>query len=266
MLDDGIERAKKSNSKGILGLLNLLGEDIKSKTQVKDTVSEYSRLLERIAQSKVSSQISIKPTQLGLAFDPEYCLQNYQKIAEDSKSYSDNFLWVDMEGSPFTQKTIDLYKQILAKYPKTGIAIQAYLKRSERDLRELLPLGAKVRLVKGAYNEPAEIAMKTKKEISENYSKLTRILFEDPGRNFFAVATHDGKLVDVAKELSRDNANFEFEMLMGVRDRLKAELVQDKFQVREYIPYGPEWFAYSMRRLREKRSNILLLVRSLFSS
>ena len=188
-------------------------------------------------------------------------------ITELCRSHSENWLWVDMENSPYTEKTIELYKYVLSKYPNTGIAIQAYLRRSETDLRDLLAAGAKVRLVKGAYNESPEIAFKNKREVSENYAKLMKMLFEQSEKNLFAIATHDGRLVEQGKELSKkNNSHFEFEMLMGVRDKLKADLVLQKYQVREYIPYGPEWFAYSMRRLREKKSNIFLLARSLFSS
>lgn len=265
-VDDGIERAKKANDRGVMGLLNLLGEHVTSKDHVAATKKEYSELLDKIEKKQVKSQISIKPTQLGLGVDSEYCLNNYYEISEQCEAHS-NWLWIDMENSPFTTQTIDIYKQVLARNPNTGIAIQSYLKRSENDVRELLPLGAKIRLVKGAYNESSDVAIKEKRLVSDNFTKLTRMLFEYPGRNFFAIATHDDKLIDVATSLSKEfKADFEFEMLMGVRDKLKAELVGEDYRVREYIPYGPEWLAYSMRRLREKKSNILLLGRSLFSS
>jgi len=266
-INDGVARAREANSKGFLGLLNLLGEEIKSREEIKTTVLEYSNLLASIEESRVKSQISVKPTQLGLILNYDDCLQNYLVLAELCRSHSENWLWVDMENSPYIEKTIELYKHLLSKYPNTGIAIQAYLRRSETDLKDLLAAGAKVRLVKGAYNESPEIAFKNKKEVSENYAKLMKMLFEQSEKNFFAIATHDSRLVEQAKELSKKNdSHFEFEMLMGVRDKLKADLVQQRYQVREYIPYGPEWFAYSMRRLREKKSNIFLLARSLFSS
>jgi proline dehydrogenase len=265
-IDEGISRAQKANSRGILGLLNLLGEEIEDRDQVDANVAQYVQLLERIAESKTNSQISIKPTQLGLNINFDYCVQNYATVARSCKEHA-NWLWVDMEDSSYTTKTIALYKKILADYPFTGIAIQAYLKRSEEDLRALLPLGAKIRLVKGAYNESPNVALKQKRHITENYSKLMKLLFEYPGKNFFAIATHDSELVSIAKEYSKSSrSNFEFEMLMGVRDKLKQDLVENSYQVREYIPYGPNWFAYSLRRLREKKSNILLLLRSAFSS
>ncbi|HXQ93413.1 MAG TPA: proline dehydrogenase family protein [Nitrososphaerales archaeon] len=264
---DGIERAKKANSRGILGLLNLLGEHIESKDQISNTLSEYEKLLDLISENKVQSQISIKPTQVGLNIDFDYCLKNYFQIAEACKAHSDNWLWIDMENSPYTQKTIDLYSKVLSSYPNTGIAIQAYMRRSEKDLKELLPLGAKIRLVKGAYNEHPEIVFKDKKAVRENFSKLQELLFAQQERNFFAIATHDSALIEKSKELSKTNkSDFEYEMLLGVRDKLKFELVSEHYQVREYIPYGPEWLPYSLRRIREKKSNIFLLLRSLFSS
>lgn len=265
--EDGVKRAKEANSRGILGLLNLLGEHIENRDQIRATLNEYSKLLDLIDEERVSSQISIKPTQMGLNLDFDYCVQNYLEIAEKCRSHSNNWLWVDMENTPYTQKTIDLYSKVLAKYPNTGLAIQSYLRRSETDLKGLIPLGANVRLVKGAYNEPSEYAFKDKKAISDNYAKLLSMLFEQGARNFVAVATHDGRLVDLAKDLARkNNTMYEFEMLMGVRDKLKADLVSHKYQVREYIPFGPQWFQYSVRRMKEKKSNILLLGRSLFSS
>ena len=264
---DGIESAKEANSRGILGLLNLLGEHIESKEQISNTILEYEKLLDLISENKVHSQISIKPTQMGLNIDFDYCLRNYLRMAESCKAHSDNWLWIDMENSPYTQKTIELYSKVLSSYPNTGIAIQAYMKRSEKDLKHLLPLGAKIRLVKGAYNESAEIAFKDKNSVRENYSKLLEVLFAQAEKNFFAIATHDSALIEKSKKLSETSkGNFEYEMLMGVREKLKSELVSEHYQVREYIPYGPQWLPYSMRRIREKKSNIFLLLRSLFSS
>jgi proline dehydrogenase len=265
--EQGIERVRKANSKGILGLLNLLGEHIESKEDVETTIKEYERLLDLIDRERVSSQISIKPTQLGLSISFDYCLENYLKIAENCLSHN-NYLWIDMENSPFTQMTIDLYSKVISKFPNTGIAIQAYLKRSEKDIKYLLPRGAKIRLVKGAYNENSNISFKSKNEVSQNYEKLLGLLFgEADEENFVAVATHDGKLISVAQDLARkySSVKYEYEMLMGVRDNLKFELASEGKQVREYVPYGPAWLPYSIRRIREKKSNILLLARSLIT-
>jgi proline dehydrogenase len=266
--EQGIGRIRKANSKGILGLLNLLGENVERKEEIEQTILEYLRLLDLIEESHISSQISIKPTQLGLNVDFEYCVRNYLRVAERCSKHNKNYLWIDMENSRFTQPTIDLYEKVLSKYPNTGLAIQAYLKRSEQDLKHLVPLGAKIRLVKGAYNEDSEIALKSKKAISENYSNLLNFLFSQCAEdNFIAVATHDSKLIEKAKELAKQNpkTKYEYEMLMGVRDNLKAQLVSEGKQVREYVPYGPRWLPYSIRRIKEKKSNILLLARSIFT-
>jgi proline dehydrogenase len=264
--ESGIQRAEEANSRGVLCLLNLLGEEVESREKISDTVREYNRLLDLISEKKIRSHISVKPTQLGLNLEMDYCKRNYFEIAESCKNHDNNWLWVDMENSPYTEKTIQLYLEILNKYPNTGIAIQSYMKRSEQDLKRILPFGAKVRLVKGAYNESKDIVFKDKDMIRKNYAILMEMLFCQ--ENFFAVATHDSTLVDLAKDLSRTNPTsaFEYEMLLGVRDNLKSQLVSEKFQVREYIPYGPEWFPYSVRRLKEKKSNILLLGRSIFTS
>lgn len=261
---DGIARVRIANGKGISGLLNLLGEHIESRGLADSTLLEYTKLLDLIQESGVDSQISAKPSQLGINIDYEYCVSNYQRLAECCSSHGRNWLWIDMEDSNLTDKTITLYRKVLEGYENTGLAIQAYLKRSVKDLGTLIQRGSRIRLVKGAYNEPASIAFKGKERVRESYSHLLEMLFRQ--KAFFAVATHDSILVDEAKEFSRKygNRNFEFEMLLGVRDALKEGLVRENFKVREYVPYGPEWLPYSMRRLREKKSNLLLLGRSIF--
>jgi proline dehydrogenase len=264
--EDAIARTKKANEKGVLGLVNLLGENIESREEIQKTVQEYLHLLDLIDENQVKAQISIKPTQMGLNVDSGYCEENYLAVTRACEKHKDDFLWLDMENSAYTQKTLDLYLKILDKHEQTGVAIQAYLKRTESDLERILPLGAKVRLVKGAYNEDSSIALKGKELVRKNYVKLLGILFSQKKQNFFAVATHDSAMITAAKELSREHnyADYEYEMLMGVRNNLKQELVVEGRQIREYVPYGPDWFPYSMRRMKEKKSNILLLARSVF--
>lgn len=263
--EDGIKRARRANEKGILGLLNLLGEHVQERDQVHQTVSEYLNLLDLIEKDHVNSQISAKPTQLGINVDLDYCTRNYLEIAHSCSTHDMNWLWVDMEDSPYTDKTIQIYSHLVSAHPHSGIAIQSYLKRSVADVRSLLKMEGKIRLVKGAYNEPEEISFKGKERIRESYAQILETLFS--GSQFFAVATHDDVLIERSKELSNQfgNRNFEFEMLMGVRDSLKYQLVAENYQVREYIPYGPQWLPYSIRRIREKKSNVLLLGRSIFS-
>lgn len=263
--DDGIERARNANDRGILGLLNLLGEHVQEKDQVEKTVSEYLNVLDLIEQRQVKSQISAKSTQLGINIDQEYCSKSYLKIAQSCSTHNMNWIWVDMEDSPYTDKTIQIYSRLVSAYPNSGIAIQSYLKRSVADVRSLQKMEGKIRLVKGAYNEPEEISFKGKERVRESYTLILETLFS--GSQFFAVATHDEVLIAKSKELSKQfgNRNFEFEMLMGVRNPLKYQLVSENYIVREYIPYGPQWLPYSIRRIRERKSNILLLGRSILS-
>jgi proline dehydrogenase len=182
-------------------------------------------------------------------------------------------MWIDIESIQFVEDTISIYLELLREYKRsTGVAIQSYLKRSSSDLLHLVEQGASVRLVKGAYREDESIAFQSMGKINSNFSKLMKILFEYGNSNdgIFAIATHDPKLIDEAILLSKtsgiDNRKFEFQFLMGINSELKENLVKRGFRVSEYIPYGSHWFPYSMRRIRERRRNILLLARSLLQS
>ena len=168
-----------------------------------------------------------------------------------------------MEGSKLTDKTLELYLRLLEKHSNVGVALQAYLRRSEKDLSILLDRGAKVRLVKGAYREDRQVAFPSRQQVSENYSRLMRLLF-DRGEGF-TIATHDSRLIDEARQISASRgAKFGFAMLRGIRDELKAELVSSGYRVTDYIPYGDQWYPYSVRRMKEHPSNVWLLLRSLF--
>lgn len=257
--DEAISAAVTANSHGMSSIVNYLGEDITDTTSVEQTMSEYLLLMDLMHARKVKGSISVKPTQLGLAIDYEMSLRNFKKLATKVKEL-DQFLWLDMESIKFTEDTITIYLELLQQYSMIGVAIQAYLRRSASDLLHILECGGKVRLVKGAYHEPAENAFTSNEEVDSNYSKLMRMLFE--GNTYFAIATHDSNLIEEAIRLSKD-AKFEFQMLMGIRDDLKSELVTRKFAVSEYIPYGSQWLPYSIRRIRERKRNILLLARSL---
>lgn len=258
-----IERARTTNMRNIGGIINLLGEEVAAVNAVDKSTEEYLALLEMIRDEKVSSCISVKPSQLGLAVDYELCVKNCTSIVTSAEA-NDNFMWLDMEGSRYTQPTIDLYKTLLKKHKDVGIAIQAYLKRSEEDFSELLEIDGKIRLCKGAYKESPAIAYQSKREISVNFVKLMEIAFQRGNGFQLAVATHDQKLIDEAIRLSNSsNCDFEFQMLMGIRDDVKVRLASKDFKVKEYIPYGRDWLPYGFRRLRERKRNILLLARSL---
>ena len=254
---DAIEAALHANRRGMSAILNFLGEDTADAGQVDATVNEYLSLMGMMHDRKVRACASVKPTQLGLAIDYGTCLQNFKKLAARAHELG-QFLWIDMEGVKFTEDTITLYLELLKENPEIGIAVQAYLKRSGADILHILERGGKVRLVKGAYHELEEHAFVSRDQVDDNYSRLLKML-ADSG-NFFAVATHDSKLID---EAIKTSGRCEFQLLMGIRDELKSQLVAGGAAVAEYIPYGGKWLPYSVRRIRERKRNLLLLARSL---
>jgi proline dehydrogenase len=261
--EDAFARAQRSNTRNVRGILNRLGEETSSREETSAATTEYLEILDALKSRQVEGCISVKPTQLGLSIDPSLFRDNLAKIQNKAKSL-ETFVWVDMEGSPFTAQIVDSYLESRKRYDNIGIAIQAYLRRSDEDVNRILDSGGAIRLCKGAYNENPEIVYKRRRQIDENFSKLMRTIFER-GKGF-AIATHDEKLIEEAIRLSNvHHADFEFEMLMGIRDKKKLELVQRGYRVSEYIPFGKSWWAYSKRRIREHKSNIFLLARSLVS-
>lgn len=269
---NALSTAKDCNSKGILAILNYLGEDTTSAIIIENTVKEYFSLLSLLESSRIDGCISVKPTQLGLRIAYDESLYNFRQIARKTKSL-DRFMWIDIESIQFVEDTISIYLELLRDYKHTtGVAIQSYLKRSSSDLLHLMEQGASVRLVKGAYSEDKRIAFQSIEKINSNFSKLMKMLFEysNTNDNIFAIATHDPKLIDEAivlsKEYDIDNRKFEFQFLMGIQGEMKENLVKRGFRVSEYIPYGNQWLPYSMRRIRERKRNILLLARSLLQS
>ncbi|MFI5415729.1 MAG: proline dehydrogenase family protein [Nitrososphaerales archaeon] len=263
-MDDALKSAHEANTHGMNAILNQLGEHFTSNVQVSRTVSDYFTLISNLRRSKISGGLSIKPTQVGLLVSVKECLENLDTIIEIALQ-SQSFVWIDMESSEHTDNTLKIYQNLFEKYERLGVAIQANLKRTQNDLEMLLKKGSKIRLVKGAYRENAKNAYKTRHEVDKNYDKLMNILFEQG--NEFAIATHDSKLIDRAIDLSkRYERKFEFQMLKGIRDELKPILIKSGFSVSEYIPYGTNWLPYSIRRLRERKRNILLLGSSFLHS
>ncbi len=263
-MEDALKSAHQANSNGMGAILNKLGEHMSSKTQVCQTVSDYLTLVSNLRRSKISGGLSIKPTQVGLSISSKECLENLDKIIEKALQ-SQSFVWIDMESSEHTNNTFRIYLNLFEKYERLGVVIQSNLKRTKDDLKMLLEKGAKIRLVKGAYHEKSKNAYTTRHEVDDNYKKLMRTLFEQG--NEFAIATHDSKLIDLATNLSkRYERKFEFQMLKGIRDEIKPILVKSGFLVSEYIPYGTNWLPYSIRRLRERKRNILLLGSSFIHS
>ena len=261
-LDDAIERAGRENKAGMGVVINFLGEHVREGAEAEMNLKENLRILESIERSNVKASLSIKLTQLGLMIEKNLCLSNVETIVSSAASKK-LFVWIDMENSPYTEDTIGIYLEIFNKYKNAGIAIQSNLKRSENDIRRITSMGGIIRLVKGAYKENSEIAYLNRADVAINFSKLMGFLFyKSP---FFAVATHDDRLINEAIEANKAHKKkIEFQMLLGVRDELKHELVKKGFTIVDYIPYGKKWFPYSMRRIRERKRNILLIFRSIF--
>ena len=263
-MKQALESAKLANKNDMYAIINKLGEHLTSKGQVDDTVSEYLDLLSNLRKFKVEGGISIKPTQIGMSKNRKECFENLTKIIEKA-SLSQAFVWIDMESSDHTDDTFDLYCEVFDRYERLGVAVQANLKRTPRDLEKLLEKGAKIRLVKGAYRENARISYKTRHEVDANYIKLMEELFLHG--NEFGIATHDSKIIELAINLSKKHERkFEFQMLKGIRNELKPILIKSGFSVSEYIPYGTNWLPYSIRRLKERKRNLLLLGSSFIHS
>lgn len=263
-IDDALSSAKYAYKNGRHAIINKLGEYHKSKSQIKKTVLEYQKITDSFREWKIRGAISIKPTQIGLSISQKECLRNLTTIVEIAKK-AHVFVWLDMESADHTDETIELYNTFFPRYERIGIALQANLKRTEDDLKDLINLGAKIRLVKGAYKENSKIAFKSKEDVDKNYIKLMRTLFKES--NEFGIATHDLVIIKKAIHLSKKYPKkFEFQMLKGIRDEVKPELIKKKFVVSDYIPYGTNWLPYSFRRIKERKRNILLLGSSFLQS
>jgi proline dehydrogenase len=259
---EAMKTALETNRHRMSAILNFLGEDITDSKLVDMTVTEYLLLMDLIDEKKVHGCVSVKPTQLGLTIDYDMCLQNFRSLAARARELG-QFMWLDMESVKSTEDTIALYLELYREHNMMGIAVQSYLRRSASDLLHIIECGGKVRLVKGAYRESEEHVFVTNEEVNANYLKLMKMLFEN-GNNYFAIATHNSDLIAEATRLAKGkDTKFEFQMLKGIRDELKLELVTKGFTVAEYIPYGSQWLPYSVRRIMERKRNLLLLARSL---
>ncbi len=262
-LDEAIAAARVCNDEGMLVSLDYLGENVATISDAQRARDAYLAVYERIAQEKLYANVSCKLTQLGLDLSPDFCQGLVMSIVERAGGFG-NFLRVDMEGSLYTQRTIDLVKRARARNPAVGTVIQSYLYRSETDIVDLLAYGCRVRLCKGAYKESAEVAFPRKSDVDANYVKLMQILLSSGF--YHGIATHDPRMIAAtiryaaAKQISKDD--FEFQMLYGVRTDLQRKLVRDGYRLRIYIPYGQDWFPYFMRRLAERPANLAFFARN----
>lgn len=262
-LQDAVDFVKKLNSKGIYATMDLLGESVANKEESRKCKKEALEVLEAINKNNLMTNLSIKPTQMGLAIDEQFAYEQILEIVKKASEYN-NFVRIDMEDSSFTSKTLNLYKRIYADYNNVGVVIQSYMKRSYDDVVSLNKIGTNYRLCKGIYVESASIAYKGKQEIRDNYLKLLDVMLKDG--NYVGIATHDKPLIDAAydriknKNIPKDK--FEFQMLLGVREDLRDKINSDGYKIRIYVPFGKDWYAYSVRRLKENPSMAGHIVKS----
>ena len=269
-LEEAIEVVKKLNAQGLGVTFDLLGESVSKESEARESKDGYLRALDAIAANKVQSQVSVKLTQMGLDISPDLCLDNMRQILRRAKE-TGAFVTIDMEDSKHTQITLNVFKTLREEFDNVGIVIQSYLYRSEEDMKALYALGANVRLCKGAYKEPAEVAFPKKKDVDANYLKLAQIFLQSNGNSngaYLDLATHDEKIIDWAKEYTTthkvDRKRFEFQMLYGIRSDLQRKLAADGYTMRVYVPYGTHWYPYFMRRLAERPANVIFIISNLF--
>ncbi len=264
-IDDAIATILELNQAGVTATFDHLGESTTSRAEAESDVREYLRVLDRIEAMGVNSNVSVKLTQLGLDIDEDYCLQNARRIVE-SAGRLDNFVRIDMEDSSKTDATLRVFKRLYSEYGNVGIVLQAYLYRTEKDVDDVLAMGARIRLCKGAYKEPAEVAFPEKSDVDANFVRLMKKLLKSGV--YHGIATHDERMIRATKEfvaaegISRDA--FEFQMLYGVRRDLMLKLAREGYRVRTYVPYGEYWYPYFMRRLAERPANVWFVLKNLF--
>jgi len=263
-LDQAIAAARECNNLGMFASLDYLGENVSTQEDAQRARDAYLEIFDRIANERLYANVSCKLTQLGLDLGVEFCESLVVPIVQRAASY-DNFLRMDMEGSVYTQRTVELVKRARAQNPAIGTVIQSYLYRSEADITDLLAYGCRIRLCKGAYKEPTEVAFPKKKDVDANFVRLMQMLLTSGF--YHGIATHDPAMIAAtirfaaAKQISKDD--FEFQMLYGVRTDLQRRLVKDGYRLRIYIPYGRDWFPYFMRRLAERPANVAFFARNL---
>lgn len=264
-LQDAVSLTLDLNKQGIYTTIDVLGEDISTRDEAIYAKNECSKILEAIKKFNLKSNLSIKPTQMGLVLDSDFC---YQQISEllDKAVAIDNFVRIDMEDSSTTDKTFNLYKRLREKYNNVGVVVQSYLRRTLPDVKSLLPLKTNFRLCKGIYIEPEEIAFRGKQVVRKNYLDSLRFMLQND--LYVGIATHDEYLVNEAykmiRELNVSKDKFEFQMLLGVREDLRNKINKDGYKVRVYVPFGKDWYAYSIRRLKENPQVAGHIVKNLF--
>lgn len=266
-MEDVLSAARLLQNQGISSTLDSLGENVSSPEQARKSVEIYHRLLDAIAQRNLNANVSVKLTQMGMDLSHDLAGEIVSGLVEHAAALN-NFVRIDMEGSPYTQATIDLTRRLHAQPANrghVGVVIQAYLYRSAGDIATLTADGIRIRLCKGAYKEPPALAFPEKSAVDANYVRLTQLLLTSG--IYHGIATHDEAMINAAKRFVQERriekSSFEFQMLYGIRRDLQRSLVAEGYNVRVYTPFGSEWYPYFMRRLAERPANVLFLAKNM---
>src|SRR5678815_5406538 len=265
-IDEVIPFIRQLNTENCTASFDHLNESVGSAAEAEQEVTEYLNILASIDEQHIRSNVSIKLTQFGLGLDPELAYRNARRVVEEAKRRG-NFVRVDMEGSDVTQVTIDIFKRLRSEFElnDVGIVLQSYLRRTYADAQELVKLPARIRICKGAYNEPPEVAFPDKRDTDQNYVRVMQLLLSSGV--YHGIATHDPKMIDAtvayAQQQGIGKEAFEFQMLYGVRRDLQRQLARDGYNMRVYVPYGKHWYPYFMRRLAERPANIWFVMKNM---
>jgi proline dehydrogenase len=264
-LDDAVAAARRLNEAQRMVSLDYLGESVSSETEARAAAATALGIFDRIAAESLNANVSIKLTQMGLDLSESLCEELVWSIVERAAGYR-NFVRIDMEGSAYTERTVAMCKRLRVRSPSVGVVLQSYLRRTEQDARDLVAMGCRIRLCKGAYREPAQVAYPEKRDVDANYVRVMQLLLLSG--IYHGIATHDPRMIAATQEfvaqhnISRDH--FEFQMLYGIRTDLQERLIREGFRVRVYVPFGKDWFPYFMRRLAERPANVIFFLRHMF--
>ncbi|ELZ75478.1 proline dehydrogenase family protein [Haloferax larsenii] len=259
---EALDHARQMNDEGVAVILNLLGEHYHERGPADEDADAYVQLVEDIAETDLDACVSVKPSQIGLDMGDDVFAENYRRIAEAADEH-DVFLWCDMEDHETTDATLDSFEELAREFEGgMGLCVQANLKRTPDDLERLSDVPGKIRLVKGAYDEPASVAHKKKAKVDEVYKELLAYLFREYTGSI-AVGSHDPEMISYARELGQEyDTDYEIQMLMGVREDAQRDLASEGVEVWQYAPYGGKWFQYFYRRVRERKENALFAIRA----
>ncbi|GAA0318882.1 proline dehydrogenase [Bacillus carboniphilus] len=263
-INRAIEAIQELNREGLVATLDHLGEFVSSELEAKHSTDMCIQTLEQIHSSGVNSNLSLKMTSLGLDISKNLCMKNMRRILDVAKKYG-NFVRIDMEDYGHCQVAIDIFKELKKEYDNVGLVLQAYLYRTEEDIKDLNEIKANLRLVKGAYKESAEVAFPVKKDVDANFKQIIEQHLRNG--NYTAIATHDEKVIEETKAFVKKRGipedQFEFQMLYGICEELQKNLVKEGYKVRVYVPFGQDWFGYFMRRLVERPANVWFVLKNL---